>query len=103
LSNASLESKRSTWEGKWTRFDESIEPITAADQIPWPVGSSIKNPFSLDRNMMEEDQKSHVHKMLCRFHTDKFVPKYRTRMEEMGNKQQKLVHDSLKSFTSTAA
>jgi superfamily I DNA/RNA helicase len=103
LSNVSLESERSAWEGKWTRFDESHEPITAAAQIPWPVGSSSENPFSLDRNMTEEDQKSHVHKMLRRFHTDKFVPKYRTRMEKMDNDQLKLVHDNLKSFTSTAA
>jgi hypothetical protein len=58
---------------------------------------------SLSRSETEEDQKSHVHKMLRRFHTDKFLPKYRTRMEGMDSEQQELAHDNLKSLPSTAA
>jgi hypothetical protein len=53
--------------------------------------------------MTEVQQKNYVYKMLRRFHTDKFIPKYRSRLAEITDDKRTEMYEKLDSFAAKAA
>jgi hypothetical protein len=83
-------------------FDQCnlMYPISTVD-IPWPTSTSASpdenNPFNLDWFMSEEEQRDYLREMSLRFHTDKFSPKFRQRLDHLDGEQLFLIRGRLKT------
>lgn len=102
ISDVSLRVMRRRWEEEWERFSSDNVEIESEADIPWPSGLSSNNPFFLDREMNENEQKSYVRHMFRRFHPDKFLSKYKYRMKELCKEKSGEIIDKLHEYLQKA-
>jgi len=102
ISSISLHVMRRSLEESWRRFALSEDPIESEADIPWPSGPNANNPFCLDREMSEQEQKSYMQQMFRRFHTDKFLPLYRERMEDINEEESRKIIEKLHQYLAKA-
>jgi hypothetical protein len=98
-----LRQRRQNWQTRWECFVQDSTPISKFDDIPWPSNSSdASNPFCIDRAMSEEDQRDFLRKTTICFHPDKFIPKFRDRLDYLGDEVLQAIKDKLRELMTKA-